>query len=292
MMKRQKNQITRRTFLKKGLVAAAGLVVGAKAVQALADYEHQKGKFEITNYVSYGKISLLTHNTLHWPGGEEGYDENHDYEYKGPFNWDLAPITTKIISKVEGHELRLDRRPVYSMTPVDLELSLHSQSGADIVVNNLKNELRCSFVTSSLTGEIYDFGKKPISLWRRHFGELDEPVGLELLAHLRKAIAKSPGEIAIIPLPNLNEVYCSEVPYDFLQLRFDVFPGDLNLDGKGDEKDYAILGNDWKNRNSKTGGLVSDIDGPNGVPDGELDFIDANDIFEDRFKNINDPNTW
>lgn len=281
-MKRQNHQIDRREFLRKSIIASAGLLVGAKAVQALAAYEHQNGKLRIKNGVYSGEFTNTPHCTLHYPGEKEEFG-GYDIIYGVP------PFTknTKIVSIVQDYKLVNDARPIDSITPVNLEISLHSQNGSDIVINNVENKLAINFPVAD-----WKFGRKPISLWRRHLGEKGEPVGLELLAHIRKAIAKSVDGVARIPLPNLDGVYGSEVPYDFFQLRFDVFPGDLNLDGKGDVQDYAILGNDWKNRNSGEGGLVSDIDGPNGIPDGELDFIDVETILEDRFKDPNDPNTW
>jgi len=276
---------SRRDFLRKSIIASAGLVVGANAVKMLADYTHQPGRLEIINHASYNGFNIIVpFNLIHLSEGKEVYD-SYDIAYGG-----LPPSgkLSGVVSTIPGYKLEIDSRPINSITPVNLELFLHDINGSRLVVKNIRNELQIQFPAAD-----WKFGKKPISLWRRHFLGKGEPVGLELLAHIRKAIAKSPDRIAKIPLPNLNRVYRSQVPYDRLQLRFDFFPGDLNLDGKVDNKDYVILGNDWKNKSSKIdGGLVSDIDGPNGVPDGILDFTDANDVLADRFKDANDPNTW
>jgi len=276
---------TRRDFLRKSVIAAAGLVTGAKAVKMLADYTHQNGKLRIANYVYNSEFTNTPHYTLHYPGGTEGYG-NYDIIYGVP------PFTknTKVVSIVDGYELINDVRPIDSLTPLNLEVSLHSQDGSDIVVNNAKNKLAINFPVAD-----WKFGKKPISLWRRHFLGEGEPVGLELLAHIRQAIAKSSDGIARIPLPNRNGVYGSQVPYDFFQLRFDVFPGDLNRDGKVDLKDLETLTNEWlaeQDPNDPNTALNSDISGPNDVPDNKVNGLDFGRFANDYLKDANDPNTW
>ena len=162
---------------------------------------------------------------------------------------------------------------------------MHEKDGNLIEVPNLKNELRCSFPVVGL-----DFGKKPITLWRRHETGKSEEYDLEFLADIREAIAKQGGE-AKIPLPNLNETYESQDPYDYLQVRFDVFPGDFDLHSRVDLSDFAYMGKDW-GKTGRPGEFITDISGPNGIPDGNVNFYDLEMYAIDYLKDPNDPNTW
>ena len=273
MKKKVKNK--RREFLRKSIIASAGFVIGAKAVKLLADYEHQKGRLIIENYIYSADFGRGRYNLIHRPEGTEEYDV-YDILYGG-----LPPSgkLPKIISIVKSQELELDTRPIDSLTPVNIELSLHNvPNGEDIIVNNMRNELQCKFM------EGYTFGKKPICIYRVH----DE--SLEFLADLREAIAKDVDGIARIPLPDLCGTYQSEVPYDKLQLRFE-FPGDFNMDGRVDMKDAKTLSEDWlADPNEKS--VIADITGPNGVPDNKINALDYNHLAKDYRKDANDPNTW
>ena len=282
--------ISRRNFIKTTIAAAAGITISPHkmvavpnfpAVKMLADYEHQNGKLRIANYVYNGEFTNTPHYTVHYAGAIEGKD-SFDSRYSNPPDFTKNTKVVSIIFDNEvKYELKNDARPVESITPVNLEISLHSQDGSDIVMNDTRNELQIKFPVAD-----WKFGRKPICLYRRHFlgeGALD----LEFLADIREATAKSPGEILILPLPNLNGVYGSQVPYDFFQVRFE-FPGDFNMDGKQNLKDMAYM-EGWKQPEA---GSLADITGPNGVPDKIFDEYDLGAWTDDYLKDINDPNTW
>jgi hypothetical protein len=103
---------------------------------------------------------------------------------------------------------------------------------------------------------------------------------ISFIADIREVIAKNG---SIVPLPNLNGEYGSQVPYMYAQTRFNTFPGDFNLDGKIDLKDYAY----WANCDP-----IADITGANGLPDKNVDVYDLSLFKRDWLKDSNDPNTW
>ena len=278
-----REQISRRAFLgrslKTGLALAIPTILTRKAKAATITYN--KGKLRIENEVndeihSYD-FDQGYHTTFHWPDGTDGFDglDNH-YSHS---IW-INPVTTKIISVVPGYELRVDTRNLNSFTSVDLELSLHSQSGAPINVSNLENWLSC-IIDPNNKG--WDFQPKPLTLWRRFLAEPDK---LQFLADIREAFAKQ-GGTGIVPLPDLNGTYESQVPYDFLQLRFDVYPGDLDLHSKVDLNDFSHLAKDW-GRQGEPREFIGDITGPLGIPDGKVDNIDLERYVRDYLKDIRD----
>jgi hypothetical protein len=67
------------------------------------------------------------------------------------------------------------------------------------------------------------------------------------------------------------------------------FSGDLNLDGRVDNTDYAYFAPDWNARNVNS---ISDISGPNGVPDKNVDYWDLSAFSDDYLRDINEPSTW
>jgi hypothetical protein len=209
-----------------------------------------------------------------------------DSIYFGMFSPD--GIKAKIVSIVEEKELEADFRPEDSTSSINLELSLHSQSGGPITLNST-NELWCYL---PLVGSGYDFGKKPITLWKRGIIDSNENPNdpnnytLSFMADVREAMEKNAG---VIPLPDLNGTYGSEVPYFYAQIRFDRLAGDFNLDGKVGLDDFAYFAQDW---NATDVNSVADISGPNGIPDKNVDFYDLALFTRDYLKDANDPNTW
>jgi hypothetical protein len=67
------------------------------------------------------------------------------------------------------------------------------------------------------------------------------------------------------------------------------FPGDLNLDGRVDNTDFAYFAQDWNKTHINS---VADISGPNGIPDKDVDYWDLSAFTGDYLKDINEPNTW
>ena len=253
-------------------------------------YEYKMGKLSIDNYVYDYDFDRTSHSTFHRPEGTEGYDNNPYLDRIYDVIFSPSGKATKIVSKIPGYELLWDSRRINSFTPVDLELSLHAQSGNPITVSNLKNELRCYLP--------YDFGSKPITLWERTIiapnNDPNDPNNytLSFMADIREAIAKQEAQTvgyAVVPLADLNGTYGSEVPYFYAQIRFDRIAGDFNLDGKVGLDDFAYFAQDW---NASDVNSVADISGPNGLPDKNVNAYDLSLFTRDYLKDANDPNTW
>jgi hypothetical protein len=269
---------------KIGILLAGASIASFNSISIANNFN--KGKLIIVNYVYDVNISSVAHYTMHYLEGTEGYD-GYDLDYI-PFL--PSGKMAKIVSIIPDHELLIDTRPLESLTPVNLELSLHhlsSQPGYPIIVSNLKNELRCSFPVPYFG----NFGSKPITLWERN---PTDPNELYFMADVREAIVKSDfywdgAWTAKIPLADLNGTYGSEVPYFYAQIRFDRFAVDFNSDGKINLKDFAILANDW---NATDVNSVADISGPNGIPDNKVDFYDLGAFVDDYLKDSDSPNTW
>lgn len=255
---------------------------------------YNKGKLEMQNWVNDDEFSKGYHTTFHWPDGKDDFD-GLDVGYSGPLSW-INPVVTKIISRVLDYELGVDTRGLDSFAPVNLELSLHSEHNTPIDVPNLESWLSC-IIDPGNKG--YDFGVKPITLWRRFPAE---PGKLQFLADIREVCAKSDSynkwgaKIGKIPLPNLNGEYASQDPYGWYQARFDVCPGNLNfsldengqiIDGIVDVRDLVHLGNDWGKKGQPLD-FLADITGPQGLPDGNVDAGDLELLTRHWLKNIRD----
>jgi len=244
----------RRGFLRKSILAA-GLVTGARAVETIADEGYQRGRLQIFNYAHSNDFNIFVPlNVMHFSLGVEGYN-TYDLAYSGgslPPSGKLAGVVS-VIHDIRDYRLEIDSRPLESMAPINLELFLHDISGEDVVVKNVRNELHVNFPNESR------FGDKPITLWRR----LKE--GLQFLGDIKEACYKQEG-LAVVPLPALDGPYESEKAYGKYQIRFDILPGDLNLDDIVNLEDLAMFANNLRDNN-----LLSDISGENGLPDGIVD---------------------
>ena len=204
--------------LASGIIFFGSLVGGVKA----------SGQLNILNDLNNGSYLNCSHLLNYRPGAQEGYD-SHDDEYN-PLWWAYTE-KSKIVSKVGDYELETDARPQDSNTPVNLELSLHSQSGDPIIVSDLKNELICN-IDPGNNG--YDFGTKPITLWEQ---DQNDPNIYHLLANVRKKDLQNEGVV----LEDLAGTYESEVPYWKGEVRFDTYYVHLNGDDMVNFGDYAIL---------------------------------------------------
>jgi len=281
-----KEQISRRALLgrslKTGLALAIPTILTRKTKADTITYN--TGKLEIGNEVNDYDFDRVSHSTAHSPGGTEDYG-SWDRPYIGPRIW-ITQKATKIVSKdrvyTSNYELTNDARPLESFTPVNLELSLHEKDGNPISVSNLRNELKFKLPYAN-PPDFADFSPKPITLWRRFLAEPDK---LQFLADIREACAKQ-GGTGIVPLPNLDGEYASQVPYDFLQVRFDVYPGDFDLHSKVDLNDFSHLARDW-GRQGEPREFIGDITGPLGLPDGKVDGFDLERYVRDYLKDIRD----
>lgn len=263
-MKGKKLELVGKVFL--AIAALSGVVKASTGV------------LETRNYVNDSRFVKQDHSIVHVEGATEGYDDGLDSIYYPMFTPD--GLATKIVSIVELNELDIDMRPVDSNSVMDLELSLISESGNPISVSNLENELR--FVIDPKNGGIYDFGTKPITYWEQ---DGNDPNVYYLIANVRKEILRNGGDVGVIPLPNLNGTYDSEVPYLKSQIRFDTYFVHLNNKGFSNLENYAIFANAY-GRTGITDANRADVDDPGAWADYNLDGdVDVNDldIFSDYY---------
>jgi len=208
------------------ILACAALVGGASA-----DPTAPIGRLDATNFVndvSYenGEVKLFLK-----VGTSEGYVVEEDRLYDPAFIG--GPVKrAKIISAVPGYELSLNKsRPDFNF--MDLEFSLHSESGEPMVVSGLENKV---IFEIDPTNRGWDFGDKPITYW-----EIDsnDPNISYLRANIRRECLQNGGTVS---LDNLNETYFSEEVYLRAQIRFDTHYAHLNPDDNiVNFKDYTVL---------------------------------------------------
>jgi hypothetical protein len=213
-----------------GLIAFALPFIITNNVSALSD------KLSILDKIDSGYDSQYF-SFYHKSGALEGYD-NYDTIYG------LGPpppsgIKAKIVSILEEEtgqkELEIDSRPEESISTIDLEFSLHSQSGSPITISSM-NVLMCALPRAG-PPDFADFFPKPITYWER---DANDPNLFYLVANVRKEILQNGG---VIPLPGLNGTYGSEEPYLHAQIRFSDHFVHLNDDDTVDFEDYAIFAN-------------------------------------------------
>ena len=159
------------------------------------------GKLEIVNKIS-DEYTNGVYRVIHYPEGIVGVNDL-DLRYYAMF--DPSGITAKIVSNVDGTELDVDSRPLDSMSSVEIELSLVSQSGNPISISS-SNELRLSMPLAESYG--YDFGDKEITLT---VNNVDYDV---------KQLISDGGGVGIISLPDLNGDYNSGEVYETAVISF------------------------------------------------------------------------
>jgi len=211
---------------------------------------------------------------LHKDTTTDGFDSGEDNTYGTIF----FPFSTasKAISKIPGYELMTDKRHPDSNTPIDLELSLHSESGDPIYVNSSNNYLE--FILDP-TERDWEFGNKPITYWEQ---DENDPSIFYLIANVRKEILQNNG---VIPLPNLDGTYDSEEPYLKSQIRFDTHFVHLNNKDFSNLENYAVFANAY-GRTGITDANRADVNDPGAWADYNLDGnVDVNDlgIFSDYY---------
>jgi len=274
-------QLRKNTTKSFGNTAKIGIILLVGILGRSNNLYASVGKIGISNHIYDYSFCGMSYNIVHAPGGTEGFGQ-YDHQYGAMFCPDGK--NTKIVTIIPGYELLNDGRPTDSVTPVNIELSIHTQWGGPFPFSNMKNELHCEFPRA---GEPYfwTFGNKPITLWKR---DPNDPNALYFMADIREGIAKQ-GGVGIIPLPDLNGTYASQVPYGWYQVRFDTFSGDFNLNGMVDLEDFSLISQDWMKTDVNS---VADISGPDGIPDKKIDVFDLSLYISNYLKDSNDPNTW
>jgi len=66
-------------------------------------------------------------------------------------------------------------------------------------------------------------------------------------------------------------------------LPFGKYPGDFDMNGRVDLFDWCYLANDWK-KSVNLGSYLGDITGPDGKPDGRVDYLDVATFARDFLK--------
>lgn len=209
------------------------------------------------------------------PNASDGLDQ-YDIEQ---VLW-MPSDVSGIHSIVENKGLYWDVRPNQSTTPYDISLVIHNSFLSEEKSNYLEVEFR------QFEGEPYaDFGGKPILFQQT---SSTNPSAFYPVYDLRKAMAQNSG---VVPLENVAAgSYNKNNPYGSGILTMGVrFLADLNDSNDVNLEDFAIFKVDWKQSGS---GLVSDICGVNGIPDGTVDMFDLICFLEEWLKDINDPSTW
>lgn len=171
------------------MLFAGAITIFSGNIKTKADTVAYIGKLQMINHVGDFSFCYVSFSMWHWPEGTEGYDSSWDMRYI-PAGIMFCPDgkSMKIVSIVPGYELRSDVRHFESLTPVNLELALHTQWEGPLTFSNLTNELRCSFPWAEKYG--WDFGTKPITLWKR---DPNDPNFLSFIADIREACAKQGG---------------------------------------------------------------------------------------------------
>ncbi|MBN2270050.1 MAG: twin-arginine translocation signal domain-containing protein [Sedimentisphaerales bacterium] len=275
------NRINRRGFLKAGLAGAAGIALTPliKPLENICkgDEIYRPGLLNFYNYIvdvrdKWPFWIIHRQEALEEFEGDVGYDST----YLVPFDKPNSKVVSILEEKTEKIELEKDARPLESFSPINLELSVHTEG--DPITLSCANNLKCIL---PFPGEpyFYDFGVKPITLWRRF---PSQPEQLQFLADIREVIAKNSG---LVPLPFLNRTLGNQEVYEWLQVRFDVYAGDIDLNGIVDVKDLNYIGKDWK-RQGQPLEYVGDITGPQGIPDGNVDARDLEMLTRHHLKDI------
>ena len=219
------------------------------------------GFLDIKNCLNSSEsIINIVRDDVYYPGATDGYDVGMDGRSNNPPDG-CSDIRSNIITDT----LYTDVRAEDSNVPYNLELLFHGTP------SDPNNKLNFSFPYKDY-GVI--FGDKPII-----FASERLPYGS--VVDVRRAIDKNCGDVPLIPL-GTNPYPAPYDPNATLDIGTRLL-ADLNDDGKVDNKDFSILGEDWK-EGFIQGQYISDIVGPNGIPDGFVDNYDLEALSQDWLK--------
>ena len=190
--------------------AAGGTTPSAGGTSAEAEeVTYGTGKLEIINWISDSDFDKGSYNVVHYSGGTEGYG-TYDRRYSSFFS--PSGKATKIISNITEYQLRVDTRPVDSLSTIYLELSLHSQGGGAITINST-NELRLSLPLAGAP-YFYNFTNKTLTIQQY---DPNNTAASYPSYDVRDVIDDDGG---VITLARLDGSYESEVPYAWFRVGF------------------------------------------------------------------------
>lgn len=131
----------------------------------------------------------------------------------------------------------------------------------------------------SMPYEGYTFGNNPLTI-----------TDSNLVYDVKDLIDRDPNGIARIPYGKIeNGTYSWDAPYGLCTINTTLFPGDFDWDYYVDEYDLGYLADNWLMKGPDMG---ADICGPDGKPDGIVNFIDFAKFSSNYGKDFYDPNTW
>jgi len=257
--------------MKLGKISLAAAVLLSATFFGLAKLANGAVTGRLDMEVNINNLSYVnnTYKFLHKDTTTDGFDSGEDNVYGTIFS--PFPIASKAISRIPGYELMTDKRHPDSNTPIDLELSIHSESGDPISVNSSNNYLE---FTIDPTSQGWNFGNKPITYWEPNDAD---PNIYHLVANVRKEILQNSG---VVPIPILDGTYESEEPYLYAGIRYDVYDTDLyeDEDNITNFRDYAVFANNWK-RKGITDSNRGNVDDPGAWADFNLDGdVDYSDL--------------
>jgi len=244
--------------LASGIIFVGSLVVSANAVD---DW----GYLKIKNNLSSNSVSVnIVKDDDYISGALDGYDKNDSSAISNPVDY------CNIYSNIPNHNLQIDVRPNDSNIPYDIKLSFNGS-----LTESKSNSLDFSFYINGGT-----FGSKPILFQSDRL-----PYGP--VVDVKRTIAQNAGRVDLIDVP--AGTYDQWTPYNStdsngLTIGTRIL-GDTDDNGIVDINDLSDLTNaNWLQEGS---GLIGDLSGPNGIPDGKINFIDYSAYAEDYGKDVN-----
>jgi hypothetical protein len=241
------------------------IMLGSLGIGSVA-YGSDWGYFGINNRLNSKKRNVnLVRDNVYFPGATDGYDISLDSDAQAkPNNY------PNFYSDIPGYHLWSDYRNENSNIPYDLKLSFQGT-----LTTSKPNWLEFALYSGGT------FGSKPITFESSR-------LPYSSVVDVRRAIADSNGVVPLIDVP--AGTYNQWTPYGSGRLEIGTrLPCDFYEDGVINMNDFAIQANDF---GKSQGQYTGDIVGPNGVPDGFVDYWDVGALSEDWLEDVNDPNTW
>jgi len=244
-----------------GRVFLSGLALlgGAK----LANADSNDGCLKIENNLnSHDRHMHLIRDDVNFPGAIDGYDgwDNDSFPQQ--------PLYPDIYSNITAHTLWDDFRAEDSNVPYDIGLFFKGS-----LPSNQSNWLEFSLPYDGVVpyGE-YKFGNKPIL-----FQSGRMPYGP--VVDVRRAINDNDGNV-----PLIEAVAGTSGEYGTGELDIGTrILGDTSDSGHVDLGDFALIAMDWE---KGPGQYVGDIAGPNGIPDGYVNYHDISALSDDYLKSL------
>ncbi len=165
-------------------------------------------------------------------------------------------------SDVNGHKCLYDYRPCDSNAPFDIKLFLCGSVGGDT-----ENHLEVDFYVRLPEYETFDDKTVILESDRLLYGRAVDVRRIIEIGRLRDP--KTAGIIPLKKVPAGNHTIAN--PYGEMTLKIGTSLADINSDGKVNLKDYTYIAEHY----GESGfGIVGDISGFDGVPDGCVDYAD------------------